>query len=192
MENGLIQPTAVNLLSPTEPVLGTDKTLQDFWQWGFSDVLNNTTRGVLAEYLVASALGLADKPRISWDPYDLVYNDVTIEVKSAAYIQSWAQRGPTTPCFSIRPTRAWDSTTNILASEIKRQAKVYVFCLLTNADRTTINALDVDQWTFYVLSTSALNERYGNQKTLSLRAISRMGIQPTSYNELRDRIACLE
>ena len=29
----------------------------DFWRWGTSDLITNTTRGVLVEYIVARALG---------------------------------------------------------------------------------------------------------------------------------------
>jgi hypothetical protein len=37
---------------------GTDigPDLLDFWRWSASDLVNNTMRGVLAEYLVARAL----------------------------------------------------------------------------------------------------------------------------------------
>lgn len=35
----------------------TSIILQDFWRWSCSDLLNNTQRGVLAEFLVHSALG---------------------------------------------------------------------------------------------------------------------------------------
>ena len=33
----------------------TSIMLQDFWRWAYSDLLNNTHRGVLAEFLVHSA-----------------------------------------------------------------------------------------------------------------------------------------
>lgn len=32
--------------------------LNDFWAWSSSDLLNNTLRGALAEFLVASAIGV--------------------------------------------------------------------------------------------------------------------------------------
>ena len=31
-------------------------TLADFWAWAWSDLLGNTERGVLAEFIVAAAL----------------------------------------------------------------------------------------------------------------------------------------
>jgi hypothetical protein len=42
-------------------------SLLDFWQWSRSDLLSNATRGVLAEYIVASALGLTRGVRGEWD-----------------------------------------------------------------------------------------------------------------------------
>ena len=35
-------------------------TLQDFWAWAFSDLISNTERGKLAEYIVATAMGCED------------------------------------------------------------------------------------------------------------------------------------
>lgn len=37
--------------------IGGEHTLQDFWAWAFSDLVSNTERGKLAEYLVAKAMG---------------------------------------------------------------------------------------------------------------------------------------
>lgn len=34
----------------------TGLSVVDFWSWAYSDLLNNTDRGVLAEYIVHSAL----------------------------------------------------------------------------------------------------------------------------------------
>lgn len=41
----------------------TSIILQDFWRWAYSDLLNNTHRGVLAEFLVHSALKTKDITR---------------------------------------------------------------------------------------------------------------------------------
>jgi hypothetical protein len=38
-----------------------DKSLLDFWRWNSSDLLSNATRGRLAEFIMASALGVANK-----------------------------------------------------------------------------------------------------------------------------------
>ena len=49
----------------------TSIVLQDFWRWAYSDLLNNTHRGVLAEFLVHSALETKDVTRADWLPFDL-------------------------------------------------------------------------------------------------------------------------
>lgn len=47
--------------------------LSDFWAWNSSDLLNNTLRGALAEFLVASAIGIdTSEARQDWTPYDLL------------------------------------------------------------------------------------------------------------------------
>jgi len=87
--------------------LGFD--LAGFWQWSCSDLISNATRGILAEYIVAKALGVADGVRDEWAACDLTAPDGSrIEVKSAAYIQSWHQERFSRIAFNVRKTRAWD------------------------------------------------------------------------------------
>lgn len=62
---------------------------QEFQAWAYDDLLTNTTRGVLAEYIVAKALGLDDTKRVEWGRYDREIDGVGVEVKSVAYVQTW-------------------------------------------------------------------------------------------------------
>ena len=68
--------------------------LLDFWSWSLSDILSNASRGRFAEFIIGTAIDLNPKNlRAEWDAYDLTSNDgIKIEVKSAAYIQSWNQK----------------------------------------------------------------------------------------------------
>lgn len=85
-------------------LLGFD--LRGFWQWSASDLVNNTTRGIIAEYLVARALGLDGGVREPWQAYDLQAADgVKVEVKSSAHIQSWHQDRLSKIVFKVAPTR---------------------------------------------------------------------------------------
>lgn len=48
----------------------------DFYHWAYSDLLVNVNRGRFAEYIVATALGVAQTVREEWDAYDLKFNDI--------------------------------------------------------------------------------------------------------------------
>jgi hypothetical protein len=165
---------------------------QEFWEWAYGDLLTNTTRGVLAEYIVATALGICDTKRLQWDQYDLeidrVGKRVGIEVKSAAYVQTWAQARISEITFGIRPATGWDAHNDTYAASAKRSAGVYVFCLLEGEDRERIDPLDVAQWTFYVLSTSELDRQVPTQKTIRLGRLKDLGAHTCTYDKLKATI----
>lgn len=161
---------------------------QGFWEWAYDDLLANTTRGVLAEYIVAKALGIIDTKRVEWDKYDLRFDGIGVEVKSAAYVQSWVQTQPSVISFGIGPTTGWDAGTNTFAASAGRCADVYVFCLLNGTDRQRVDPLDVEQWTFYVLPTSVLDRKVPVQRMIRLRPLIALGPQQCTYNELKAAI----
>lgn len=170
--------------------VNTDLTLLDFWQWSSSDLVDNTMRGVLAEYIVACDLGISHKPRVGWDAYGLeTPSGVRIEVKSAAYLQSWFQKKHSNVCFNIRPTRRYDADTNELAFEVKRQADVYVFCLLVEKDKTKLDPLNLDQWVFYIVHTSILNNAFPTQKSIGLAALEKLKPCVVKYGQIK---VCIE
>ncbi len=163
--------------------------LQDFWQWAYSDLIGNAERGLLAEYIVACALGLTDEGRVEWDKYDLKTKDgISVEIKTSGYIQTWGQQKLSSLQFGIRETLAWDNETNEYEAEVKRQADVYVFCVHRHKDQETINPLDLRQWEFYVLSTKDLNEKVGDQKSIGLGRLIEIGAKNCAYGELKDAI----
>jgi hypothetical protein len=149
-------------------------TLADFWGWSVSDLVDNTARGVLAEFIVATALAIpTDGARESWASWDLTTPDgIRVEVKSAAYLQSWGQKGFSTITFNTPKTLAWDADGGRYADVAQRQAQVYVFALLAHTDKATLNPLDLDQWTFYVLATSVLDARTRSQHSITLRTLA--------------------
>ena len=173
--------------------LTLNRTLLDFWRWSASDLVGNALRGVLAEYIVACALGLPDTDRVEWDAFDLrTPQGLTLEVKSAAYLQSWHQKAVSEITFGIQPTRAWEAATNDYTGGLRRQADVYVFCLLHHQDKATVDPLDMDQWTFFLLPTSVLDEKLPVQKSIRLASLLKMNPLHVTYNELADKIACLD
>jgi hypothetical protein len=169
-------------------------TLMDFWRWSASDLVSNAARGILAEYIVASALGLgaAGKIRSEWDAYDLLTADgIKIEVKSAAYLQSWYHKKLSAISFGIRPTTGWNDATNERGGDLKRQSDVYVFCVLHHQDKETLDPLNLDQWTFYILPSAILDEKCPIQKSIGLKSLLKLNPGIARYDEIADCIAKL-
>jgi hypothetical protein len=163
--------------------------LQEFWQWNCSDLLSNTLRGHLAEFLVAKAVGAADGVRTEWDAVDVTSPaGVRIEVKSAAYVQSWTQSEPSAIRFDIEPKTSWDAETNTYDSNEERSADVYVFALLTEKDPDTINPLDLSHWMFYVISTTRLNNAVQTQKTIGLGPLLNLAPGESDFHGLNEAI----
>ena len=156
-------------LNPKIEISGTGgKTILDYWSWAFSDIMGNTERGVFAEFLVATALGIDNVPRQNWLPYDLLYqNEIRIEIKSSAYIQNWKQEKLSNISYGIKKTRSWSPDTNKLADIAQRDSDIYVFCLYTEKEKANANLFDLDKWEFYILPTKTINEKLKEQKTIS-------------------------
>ena len=161
----------------------------EFWRWAVSDLLANTTRGVLAEYLVATALGSERRVRVEWDAFDLVMDGrVRIEVKSAATWQTWAQRRPSPLSFGIAPTLGWEASTNTTSPSRRRQADVYVFAVLDAPQKTDADPRDVSMWTFYVLAATLLDLHCGEQKSIGINRIRALGAEPIPFGGLRREV----
>jgi len=163
--------------------------LSEFWQWSFSDLVSNATRGVLAEYLVAQALGVAGGVREEWAAFDLAAADGTrIEVKSAAYIQSWHQERLSKITFRVPKTRAWNRETNRQSQDVRRQADVYVFALLAHKDQSTLDPLDVAQWEFFAVPTLHLDGRKRSQHSITLPSLQALAERAVTYSELKGAV----
>lgn len=118
----------------------------DCWAWSYSDLHDNTMRGVMAEFLVYSALlGVTphSQMRTNWLPYDITSpSGRMIEVKSAAYVQSWTPEDVYSKItFDISKKLAWSGTA--YASEAKRNCDLYVFCVFTALTKD-VSVLNLD------------------------------------------------
>ena len=164
-----------------------------FWQWSSSELLGNTLRGILAEFIVASTIDILDKPREEWDAYDLkTKNGLKIEIKSSSYLQSWEQTELSKIIFGIQPTSNWDYSTN-KRSEVKiRQSDVYIFCVLSHKDKNTVNPLNLNQWDFYILETKVLNEKVKTQKSITLSSLLKLNPIKIKYDGLKREIEQIE
>ncbi len=166
--------------------------LLSFWQWSVSDLVSNATRGRLAEYIVASALELAQGVRNEWDAFDLLtksdFSDFKVEVKSASYVQSWFQRELSPIIFRVGPTREWKAESNVTSTQPEWQADVYVFALLANQDKSTVDPLDLDQWESRVLPVSVLKNRQRSQHSITLKSLQSLCSAPVKFDGLAEAI----
>ena len=116
----------------------------------------------------------------AWAHSDLVDNierGIFIKVKSSGYIQSWGHDELSPISFSIGSSEESD-----------RQSDVYVFCIHKHTEQDSLNILDLEQWTFFVLPTAVLNDKVGRQKTITLNRIKALGAVETDYYNLRETV----
>lgn len=172
-------------------------TVNDFWSWAYSDLLNNTYRGVLAEFLVKKSLNVSTPPpensqmRVDWAPYDILSpSGRRIEVKSAAYLQSWSSDYYSQILYDIAPKRAWDPESGY-SPECIRHSDIYVFCLFTATSKEQ-SILDLGLWKFYVLPTSVLDREKPNQKRIGLHSLLSLEPVETDFLNLGNTIETIE
>jgi hypothetical protein len=187
----------------TLPITGDEKfhagngdlgfSVKDFWTWSVSDLMGNVTRGRLAEFLVAKAIGAIEGVRNEWATYDLTTpSEIKVEVKSAAYLQSWLQDDYSTIQFNIEPTKELDLIKGGYRGNAKRHAHVYVFAVLAHKDKPTVDPLNVSQWEFYVVPTTALDERTRSQHSITLKSLAELSGGSVGYSQLAEKIKSLK
>ena len=159
--------TGGGLLTPTG-------TLLDFWQWAFSDLCDDDIKGIFAEWMVGSLLGLhlTSARRISWADSDIVLpNGTRIEVKATAVWQSWklinpdgtVKPRPKIPVldrarirFGGLRARSGDSQ---WSGDRVFKSDYYVFCFQAETDPAKWDAWNLAQWEFYMMGRAELLER---------------------------------
>lgn len=166
--------------------------LGEFWVWNGSDLVGNTLRGAVAEFLVARSLDIRTEVRDEWNAWDLeTVTGLRIEVKCSGYVQAWAQKRASTPSFGIARRAGWTRARGEFSKRRARWSDVFVFALHDHRDKPSTDPLDVAQWRFLLMPTRTLDERCGDQKTITPGALERHGGEWCAYAELRsnfDRI----
>lgn len=187
----MILPNKITKLAANTKFINCGKTVcaSDFWAWAYSDLLQNTTRGVLAEYIVSFLLDTVDEVRNPWDAYDLkLRNGKTIEIKTTAKLQAWAQKELSNPMVVLSPTRFWDPKTGKMEGEATFNADYYIFCYFTAENHNLANPLDLSQWQFYVFKKEQLIIILNSRKSISLKNLEKQGVMPVNAAELKKTV----
>lgn len=167
----------------------TNLTITDYWRWAYSDLINNIDHHALAEFIVASSIGLlrtdTETFRNVLKPYDLLSMEgFRITVKSAAYVRSRDSKHPDHISFGIAPARIPVETgDHKMDAPIQRNSDVYVFCIYTSMSKDE-TPLSLDLWEFYVLATAVLNEKKPTHKTITLSSLMQLNPIQCSYHEI--------
>jgi hypothetical protein len=122
-------PIKAGIKTGNEPFFGTDTsfTLLDFWCWEYFDLIGNTERGKLAEFIVAMAMYCTDAVSGGWGTFDVLSPEgIRIEVKTSAYLQSWGQKRLSDIHFGIKESLAWVPETILYAKTASRNSDVIV------------------------------------------------------------------
>lgn len=180
-----MRPGKPALLNGDEPFVGMDATVQDFWSYAMSDLLMNNVRGYLAEFLVAKAVG-AIGARVEWDAYDVLTPEgLRVEVKSAGYLQAWAQRAHSRISFGSMKGRTWTPEGGE-SPEATLNADVYVFAIMTATCHQDYAALDLSQWDFYVVSRAAIEAT--GYASIGLPTLRTLAEKPIEYPHLAQAV----
>lgn len=168
-----------------------DMTLEDFWTWAFSDLRENTTRGILAEYIVGKALGANLVVRQGWWNWDLETPEgIRVEVKSTAYLQAWPQARFSRLSFGKLRGRAFNAETGEFAEEAAYHADVYVFAVQTCREHSEYDPLDSRQWRFWILPRGKVEET--GSRSLTLSTVRAIGAAEAGFGELAEAVRALK
>ena len=113
---------------------------------------------------------------------------ITIQVKSAAFLQAWYQKEFSRISFSIKPRRVFDSATNSFGETPIRVAQVWIFALLSHKDKLTLDPMDLAQWQFFVVSKTFLDSYQRSQESITLQSLLNLGIEPAGFLELAEKV----
>jgi hypothetical protein len=167
----------------------TEFDFLDFWRFHFSNIYDLQDK--LAEFIVSKALGVNEAQNDQyWTLWDVSYRGKRIEVKETSYYHSFNEEGKVSNRRSFGITMANGSydTGKSGNEEFCRQNDIYVFCLNIGDTRETSYPLNLNNWEFYIVPTSVINEKCGNNKTISLGRIKGLGFSAKRYNEIKTEI----
>jgi hypothetical protein len=187
------RPKPLGALDPRARFSGVQEELAgpavcDFWSWAFSDLRSNTTRGILAEFLVAWALGVREGVRAAWDDFDVLTPDgIRVEVKASGYLQSWVQKRPSRISFGRLTGRSWSAETGELGAERELRADVYVFAIHTCSEPECYDPLDLDAWCFLVLPRAKVEE--AGSRSISLATLRSLEAEEVPISGLAEAVS---
>jgi len=190
----MLKKKEVKKLTGNEFFKDNNFSILEFWQYGFSNLNSNVLRGALAEFIVENLL--KDKSEIGirnpWNDYDILYKNRKIEVKCSSYIQDWDQEDFSKIIFSGLKAKDlyWSKAVNEFNRNNKKdyKADIYVLCLVNHKNPETLDLLNLDQWSFFILTKEELKNISNNSSSISITRLENNNYTPIRYEEVKKYI----
>ncbi|HKU49920.1 MAG TPA: hypothetical protein VJP79_08220, partial [Nitrososphaera sp.] len=169
---------------------GRNRTAVDFWRWSYSDLMENTTRGIVAQYIVAWAIGVDGSRHDPWRSYDLLSKEgKRVEVKATGFLQAWDYGAAgRKPLFVLAPKLQWSKETG-LAKEPTWNADIYVLCYFYWTDLKTADIMNLDQWKFWVFGKDELVKVLDGRQSLTVSFLEKNNYRPFNAFQLMEAVA---
>jgi len=190
----MLKKKEVKKLTGNEFFKNNNFSILEFWQYGFSNLNSNVLRGFLAEFIIENLL--KDKSEIEirnpWNDFDILYKNRKIEVKCSSYIQDWDQEDFSKIIFS--GLKAKDLYWSKAVSEFNRdnkkdyKADIYVLCLVNHKNPETLDLLNLDQWSFFILTKEELKNISNNSSSISITRLEKNNYTPIKHEEVKKYI----
>lgn len=190
----MLKKKEVKKLTGNEFFKNNNFSILEFWQYGFSNLNSNVLRGSLAEFIIENLL--KDKSEVGvrnpWNDYDILYKNRKIEVKCSSYIQDWDQEDFSKIIFS--GLKAKDLYWSKAVSEFNRdnkkdyKADIYVLCLVNHKNPETLDLLNLDQWSFFILTKEELKNISNNSSSISIIKLEKNNYTPIKHEEVKKYI----
>lgn len=160
----------------------------DFWRFRYSNIYD--FQGEIAEFVVAKALGKENADNTAyWTLFDINYRDRRIEVKETSYYHSWNEEGKISSRRGFEISKANSSYEDENEeNKYERQNDIYVFCLNTGNTREESYPLNLNNWEFYVVPTEVIDDNCGNNKSISIGRIKKLGYVAKQYDEIKGAV----
>jgi len=179
-------------------------TVGDFWAWAFGDLCDDDIKGIYAEWIVTKILSIPSQRRVSWANSDIITPEgVRIEIKASAFWQSWKlinedgsnktleeikEKAKGISSIRFSGLKAGDSVYNSKVTDKDYKSDIYIFCFQKEEDPFVWNALDMNQWEFYIFEINELREFGG--RTVSLKKLREIQA-PLNASNLADKAKLL-
>lgn len=166
-----------------------DFDILDFWIYKYSNIYN--MQEVIAEFIVEKALNIEKSYNTDyWTLFDILYRNCRIEIKETSYYHPWNENGKISNQRTFGITKAnsnYEDNDNDNENKFERQNDIYVFCLNTGTTKESSNPMNLNNWEFYTVPTSVINEKCGNNKTISLNKVRQL-TKAITYDKLKESI----